>query len=243
MTLPYNGAVWANWSDLDAEAIPMSTARTAWLAGATALLITGSGLAGDDTVRLLGGTGSMHGPAADTQPVCYWWKPWRYGYAPAPVVYSAPAYSAPAYLPAPEIAPPPAPATYYRPLPPAREPVAVAAAPRPTIVVGYQGRFFNGAIAIPLGSRAAALSLPPAAMPERSPPPRPTDSFRYDGGPTSPVPMPGPDVMPPTDPVPTTVPALHRVMMERSRPKVKFPAYGERPATVDPLLVKWTNGR
>ena len=57
--------------------------------------------------------------------------------------------------------------------------------------------------------------------------------------------MPVPDLTPPTDPIPMTVPALHRVGLERSPKKVAYPAYGERPVTrpavVDPLLVKQTH--
>ena len=74
--------------------------------------------------------------------------------------------------------------------------------------------------------------------------PRSDETYRYDGGPTQPVPMPVPDPISPTDPVPTTVPALHRVVMERSRRNVNYPAYGEKPVkkspTKDPIFVKQT---
>ena len=59
--------------------------------------------------------------------------------------------------------------------------------------------------------------------------------------------MPEPDPVAPTDPVPTTVPALHRVMMEQSRPKAAYPAYGDRPASKkvigEPLMVKRLENR
>ena len=200
-------------------------ARTTWLAAATTLLMSVASASADDAA-----------------PVC--WRPWRYGYAPAPIVYAPPTSPTPTnYYPAREIAPPPAPASNYQPLPGARE--AVTTPPRPTIVVGYQGRFFSGSIAIPLGNRlrnAAAAVPPPAVAPERSPPPRPGESFRYDGGPANPVPMPAPDVTPPTDPVPTTVPALQRVAWQRSRPNVNYPSFGERTGSrpAEPLLVRRT---
>jgi hypothetical protein len=162
------------------------------------------------------------------------------------MVYATPAYYAPSYYPTPTIAPPPAPATYYESALPPAEYSTVTPPARPTIVVGFQGRLFGGSIAFRPGARAAAVPVPQRPLPETTPTPRPTDSFRYDGGPASPVPMPAPDVAPPTDPIPTTVPALHRVMFERSRQTAVYPAYGERQrrsATRDPLLVKWPASR
>jgi hypothetical protein len=236
------------------------------IAAAAVLLAMAPTIRADDSVRLLAGTGSLSnaakastyslkgtGPAdADTQDVCYW-RRWCYGYcAPVcpPVVYAAPVYYPQTnYLPPPQVTPPPptAPMTYYYPSAPAtRETVAVAPMPypssRPSIVVGYQGRLFSGTIAIRPGARLAGLARPAAEDTEVMPTPSSNDTFRYDGGPSRTVPMPVPDPVSPTDPVPTTVPALHRVMMERSRPQVNYPAYGEKPAkrpvVVDPLLVK-----
>jgi hypothetical protein len=223
-----------------------------------------SGARADD-VRLLAGSGSfadavkddtrtLEGGKTDTDtlPVCYWKKLARWGYcAPvcspvvcaAPAYYTAPAYYAPpAYYPPAPTAPPPAagPATYYAP----QAPEAVVVAPtRPQITVGYQGRFFGGSLAIPLGARLARMARPIDEPPvEVAPLPRSGGSYRYDGGPSQTVPMPTPDPNNPTDPVPTTVPALQKVMWERSRQRTSYPAYGEKPAkrpmASPPLLVK-----
>jgi hypothetical protein len=214
----------------------------------------------DDSVRLLGGSGSLTGAMtadlrtleggkgdAEALPVCYWKKLARWGYcAPVcpPVVYSAPVYySAPAYI-APPIAPAPAagPATYYAPA----VSDAVVLGPRRQISVGYQGRFFSGTVDIPLGARLARFARPAEEPIEMAPPPRSGGNYRYDGGPSQSVPMPTPDPINATDPVPATVPALHQVMWERSRQKAYYPAYGERPAkrpsATPPLLVKRANG-
>jgi len=108
-------------------------------------------------------------------------------------------------------------------------------------VVGYQGRYFGGSIAI---RPAARLARPTERAPQPSdyaPPPQPDGGYRYDGGPARPVPMPVPDPVDPSDPVPATVPALQRVRFERSRPNVTYPGFGERPAVktaADPILVK-----
>jgi hypothetical protein len=107
---------------------------------------------------------------------------------------------------------------------------------RPTIIVGYQGRFFGGAIAIRPGERLAARAAAPVPFP--APVPRPSDGYRYDGGPSSAVPMPSPDSVPATDPVPATVPALNRVMWKGPRPSVSYPAYGAKSVAVDPRFVK-----
>jgi hypothetical protein len=143
-----------------------------------------------------------------------------------------------------------APTSYYYPSAPVA-PDAVAIAPaqypnsRPSIVVAYQGRLFSGAIAFRPSARLAGLARPAPATEDPTevmPLPRSNDTYRYDGGPNRTVPMPVPDPVSPTDPVPTTVPALHRVQWERSRPHVNYPAYGEKPAKkpviIDPLLVK-----
>jgi hypothetical protein len=236
-------------------------ARYKALAGVAALLLVTPAFAGDDTV-LLGGVGSLARPAnvatatmqgktasdADTLPVCCW-RPWRCGYACAPVccapvAYAAPVYYAPTYYSAPAPLPVPAPVPAYYQAPPAATEYS-AAPSRPAISVGYQGRLFSGSIVIRPGARAAAPAVDYSPAPvERAPQPRANDSYRYDGGPSRPVPMPAPDLVPPTDPVPTTVPALHRVGLDRLQKKVTYPAYGERPATrptvVDPLLVKRT---
>jgi hypothetical protein len=95
------------------------------------------------------------------------------------------------------------------------------------------------------------IAPPPASGPaEIAPPPRPSDGYRYDGGPARPVPMPGespapppkpqmPPVKPQTPPVPT--PATN-VVLNRPAGKLEYPAYGETPETIrntrDPRLVK-----
>ena len=98
-----------------------------------------------------------------------------------------------------------------------------------------------------LGARIARFARPVDEPIEAAPPPRRSGNYRYDGGPSQAVPMPSPDPINATDPVPTTVPALHRVMWERSRTKVTYPAYGEPPAakaaTSPPLLVKRADNR
>jgi hypothetical protein len=228
----------------------MIAIRYAWVVAAVISVCSVS--RADDTIKL-GGTGSMRDAAtvnlkgtgdADNVPVCCWWR--RFAYYGAPVccapVYSAPVYyNTPSYQPAVPTGPPPAAgpaAYYYSPAPPS---VSVAVS-RPTITVGYQGRFFSGAVAIRPGARFAAPARQADEPAEYGPMPRSNDSFRYDGGPARTVPMPSPDPVSPADPVPTTVPALHKVMLERSRPKVNYPAYGEKPAkkpaVIDPLLVK-----
>jgi hypothetical protein len=88
---------------------------------------------------------------------------------------------------------------------------------------------------------------PELAPRESAPPPRSGGSYRYDGGPSQTVPMPTPDPINATEPVPGTVPALHQVMWERSRQKAAYPAYGERPSKrppmTPPLLVKRATDR
>jgi hypothetical protein len=241
----------------------MIAMRSAIAAGATAILLAPTpNLRADDTVRLLAGSGSLQNAAtlnlkgtgadADTRAICYWRRAWRYGYGESmypPIAYAPPVYYPPTHYPPATTAPPVAPMTSYQPQAPIA-PEVVGVAPhaypsaRPTIVVGYQGRFFGGSIAIRPGARLTG-SAPPAEPPiELTPTPQPNDTFRYDGGPSRPVPMPVPDPVPPTDPVPTTVPALHRVLFERSRPVVTYPGYGEKPAkrpvAVDPVMVKKT---
>jgi hypothetical protein len=243
----------------------MINGRFASVAALAAMALSVPAVRADDTTRLLAGSGSLQNPAgvatktlkgggatdADTVPVCCWWKR-AWCCAPA-VAYSAPAYYGPAYNPQPTVAPPPAPgpaAYYYGPTVPQIASAISTLGPtgRPAIVVSYQGRYFNGAVALRPGTRIAAPSQPSYYdynQREMMPPPRPNDTFRYDGGPVRPVPMPLPDPVSPTDPVPNTVPALHRVMIQQSKPKaVNYPAYGERPtnrATIpEPLMVKRT---
>lgn len=247
----------------------MNASRLAGMA-AVALAAFTSGTSNADDNRLLAGSGSMRGGSAaatttleqnaakdaDTVPACFWWRRLGYAYyppiSPPIVAYAAPAYYPPAVYSAPVTAPPPAagPATYY--YPPVRSPEPVAAAPsqRPSIVVGYQGRFFGGSIVIRPASRLArpverTPQLERAPHPsEFAPPPQPEGRYRYDGGPARPVPMPVPDAadpVTPADPAPATVPALQRVRFERSRTNVKYPGFGERPpakSAVDPILVK-----
>jgi hypothetical protein len=251
------------------ESIPMINVRFGYMASFAAMALSVPALRADDTTRLLAGTGSLQNPTnvatktlkgtgasdADTVPVCCWWKRACCCAPVCPaVVYSAPVFVQPAFnvLPVPTMAPPPAagPASYY--YPPPRIPETFAVAPRlnptgrPVVVVGYQGRIFNGTVAIRPAARFAAPTQPYYGGSEMMPPPQPNDRYRYDGGPNRPVPMPVPDPVSPTDPVPTTVPALHRVMIQQqARPKVNYPAYGEKPANkqkiVDPLMVKLTN--
>jgi hypothetical protein len=90
---------------------------------------------------------------------------------------------------------------------------------------------------------------PPLAAPmgpsgETLPTPRPIDTFRYDGGPAVPVPMPdGARPMPMTQPgSPLNTAAVNRVKASPAK-KITYPAYGEelpppRPATTNPILVK-----
>jgi hypothetical protein len=224
-------------------------------------LFTSGKSSAEDNVRLLAGAGSMRAASAaatatlerdaaknaDTLPASFAWRRWGYSYYtpvhPLIVAYAAPAYYPPAIYSAPMTAPPPAagPATYYYPPVQSPEPIATAPNPRPAIVVGYQGRFFSGSIAI---RPAARLARPAERAPQPSdyaPPPQPDGRYRYDGGPARPVPLPVPDPVDPTDPVPATVPALQRVRFERARPNVKYPGFGERPAVkpaAEPILVK-----
>jgi hypothetical protein len=239
----------------------MSASRLAGMAAVAIAAFTASNSSADDNVRLLAGTGSIRGTSAastktlernaaekaDTLPACFGWRRWGYSYyapvRPPVVAYAAPAYYPPSIYSAPMTAPPPAagPATYYYPPVQSPEPITTAPTPRPAIVVGYQGRFFGGSIVI---RPAARLARPTERAPQPSdfaPPPQPDGRYRYDGGPARPVPMPLPDPVDPTDPVPATVPALQRVRFERSRQNVKYPGFGERPAAktaAEPILVK-----
>jgi hypothetical protein len=144
---------------------------------------------------------------------------------------SGPAQPVPA-PPAPQ--PPAAPRT-----PPIATGTMTAAPGRPQITVGYQGRYFSGSIAFQPGARVLQLRKPIGERMELAPPPRPDGTFRYDGGPSRTVPLPSPDRAAPTEPAPAIAPALNRVA-GRVRPKVTYPAYGERLTEVDPFLVKRT---
>ncbi|HEY1380478.1 MAG TPA: hypothetical protein VGF55_27000 [Gemmataceae bacterium] len=178
--------------------------------------------------------GDLVGPparVAQAVPIFYRWRPLKYGYAlPVypPVAYATPFYGTPNYVPLPTPAP-----SATLPAGPEQIPFAPTLVPgtRPTIVIGYQGRYFSGTITLRPGARSERRL-------DVTPPQQPADTFRYDGGPAQPVPMPPPDPVNPTDPVPNTVPALHRVMLERSRSDVTYPAFGGRPVIKDSSLVR-----
>jgi hypothetical protein len=75
--------------------------------------------------------------------------------------------------------------------------------------------------------------------------PRPGDTYRYDGGPMAPVPMPdGTRALPMTPPIPSTnVAAANHVIAPPAKSKITYPAYGEelptpRTANAGPILVK-----
>jgi len=101
---------------------------------------------------------------------------------------------------------------------------------------------------VPYASAPAyADPVDPMAGAELLPTPQSGASFRYDGGPMSPVPMPdGSRPMPTTPPVPKVdVPTINRVKAPPTTPKIHYPAYGEelpkpRPATPSPIVVKYT---
>jgi hypothetical protein len=97
------------------------------------------------------------------------------------------------------------------------------------------------------GPPAYADPMDPTTGTELLPTPRAGSTFRYDGGPNSPVPMPdGSRPMPVTPPVPKVdFPAINRVKAPAATPKITYPAYGEelpRPklATPSPIVVKYT---
>jgi hypothetical protein len=245
----------------------MPRLRLAYIAACGVAAMTTSGARANDEVRLLAGSGSLTDGAnartlmlngnaphdGKTTPICFW-KKWRYAYsAPvcAPIEIAPPVYYPPmdSYVPPPVTAPPPPrPRAAAFQNQPYRRLESLAMAPRmpalirPSIVVGYQGRYFSGSVVLRPGARAGMSASPGLDRSEVAPTPRPDDTYRYDGGPSLPVPMPVPDPISPIDPVPTTVPALHRVMMRRSAPTVSFPAYGDKPASktavVEPLMVK-----
>jgi len=108
-------------------------------------------------------------------------------------------------------------------------------------VVGYAG--------VPSYGCECVSAAPPVV--ETGPAPLPNGGFRYDGGPTSPVPaapLPLPKAV--TPPPPSTPPPPPAVDTIARRPvkKLEYPAYGELPGKVriippDPLLVKDRRGQ
>jgi hypothetical protein len=107
-------------------------------------------------------------------------------------------------------------------------------------VAGYGGSYPSAVVysSPPICSCPTYAGPPPQAT-ETAPPPRPTDGYRYDGGPTRPVPAPKGGFGPQTPPVP---PATFDTVARRSTKKLEYPAYGESPGksrpVQDPLLVK-----
>jgi hypothetical protein len=87
---------------------------------------------------------------------------------------------------------------------------------------------------MPSASNGTAQQLPPPTpLGQRVPevrPPTPNNTFRYDGGPSAPVPMPMPDTSPapktiePAQEQPTSVP----ISLPARKPAYKYPAYGDR---------------
>jgi hypothetical protein len=86
---------------------------------------------------------------------------------------------------------------------------------------------------------SGATTLPPPQSVESAPPPRPTDGYRYDGGPARPVapartPGPNPVTPPrPAGPRPATPPppsVIDTVARRSAKPKFEYPAYGEETA-------------
>jgi hypothetical protein len=160
-----------------------------------------------DGAQLLGGAVRS---SATTQEICYWRRWVGYGYA-------APVYVAPYYAPQ-AVHAYPAPYPYTPPPAAPQEPGALAPPARPRIAVAFTGRRISAVIALTdAGVRVDAARPPAPPPPTQRPadqlPPRPGDTFRYDGGPANPVPMPdGTRPAPGADePAPATVPAVNRV--------------------------------
>jgi translation initiation factor IF-2 len=180
--------------------MPKSLIRAA---ACTALWLTAVAAApAGDAVQVLGGVGGSNAPA---QEICYW--RYRVGYAPV--------YVAPYYAPPPVYADP-VPYSYAPPPVAPQESVAVAPPAQPRIAVAFTGRRISAVIALTdAGVRVDAARTPQAPRPadQPPPPPRPGDTFRYDGGPAIPVPMPDGTRPAPgaEEPAPATVPAVNRV--------------------------------
>jgi hypothetical protein len=245
----------------------MSKARLLAIASAAVTLVAIDSARAQDRVTLLGGVGSLTTQDAATvtlkrvpngdakaQQVC-----WRGRWVET---YPAYTYCAPAAVyvppPIPVMAYPMAPALPYGTAPPAaplQEPVSVApAAPalaRPHLAFAFTGRRISAAIAFTDSGIRVDAARPPAALPsaprptDQLPPPRPDDSFRYDGGPTSPVPLPDGGRPAPGAEEPQsapTVPALHRVRAllnrRRATPPAAEPPARATPPAVDPQMVK-----
>ncbi len=125
-------------------------------------------------------------------------------------------YYGPAYYPAPVYY---APSYYYAP--------PVYAYPR--VYIGISG---GAAPTVNLALRpAAATSSDPAQMQLTMPTPYTTPSFRYDGGPANPVPMPVPDRNAQPVPQPQAVPATDvqvSLPAPAVKPALRYPAYGDK---------------
>lgn len=216
----------------------------------------------------------------ETSLICCWWKRWCC--APAcppvccapPVTYYAPTYYAPTYAPQQQqqlqqpqpTSPPVNPMAYYQNFqnynstpqyPPQyarQQRNQPTYDPRPSIVLGYQGRLLNGSLTLRPGIRTEYIDDEDdddydyrprrKARTDRVPAHRSNGTFRYDGGPAAPIPMPRPDLRQPTEPLPATVPDLNRISLQQNRQvSPKYPAYGEkqvapRMVIIDPLMVK-----
>lgn len=96
-------------------------------------------------------------------------------------------------------------------------------------------------------SNCTCENFAPAAGWETAPPPTPQGGYRYDGGPSNPVPPPAPlpnSVTPRTPPPPAP---MTDAVARRPAKKLEYPAYCETSGKVrtarDPLLVKDTRGQ
>src|SRR5262245_37937169 len=197
-----------------------------------------------DAVTLLGGVGSTTKAAVER--VCF--RPWRAYWYPA-YVYSGPVYTTPAYesLPYPYPQPfngsaPPA----YQPMDPPPESAAPPPLPpaRPGITIGFAGRRLIAAIVLSGSGIRVDAARPPSRPEQRPPSPRPDDSFRYDGGPANPVPMPdGSRPGPTAEPsLPAAAPFVSRVKATPPKTRIPYPAFGDdlpRRPVMNPLLVKY----
>jgi hypothetical protein len=103
----------------------------------------------------------------------------------------------------------------------------------------------SGSVVLDPAEGPPPLSSPPAAQPQKPVPPMPKSdngTYPYDGGPTSPAPIPGAGTTPPSAPAPRVapspaveVPATGRLVSaqgSKSTGKWIYPAYGEQPRRV-----------
>ena len=93
----------------------------------------------------------------------------------------------------------------------------------PSVVVAYAGA------PNPCTCGPAVVTTPPVAA-ETAPMPVPQGGYRYDGGPTAPVPMPMPKATTPPPPAAAPPPApMVGAVASRAAKKLEYPAYGEGP--------------